>query len=609
MTSVMSASHSSFARRDSTYSIQASPVSSHSPSHLEILYHGTCRHCSHLHTAYPVKLSKDSRQHVRLQCEKCRQDMSGFGRTSTQTTLASQETLEFNRRNSRDSTQLAPSNAAPCTNAGRASFISPRSTLITAAEVPHGLGALSPITEIGSAVGRSRSTSQLHARDLRQTVECGVDQTLPPAQHPIHPSRDTTTADAATSFNGKKSKIRRIFNNLRFSLRPEEGHRSRTPQDRMRSLLTWKTIRRPRGHDQKHHQASSHPNERPSRAQEISPANVPSPTVRERTAQSEAIRPLPFPAGPTDHPSDAQRTKQDRIGTIRREKTMERNAQRMVPCQCTSDCHCLSRGPPSNLADIGQESSPEPDNPWHYPMHNSSDESEGSYPRVLGGSHVLAEIGAQHDETNTRSQSPETPSSTAVSSQVPSDHYSISTTAVGNDSSVAINRRPPLDRSTSVPAPLRRPRSQYQSSLRGSPRNRSNLRFTRDIDGSSSSRRMSDASRTGQGSSSPSRIGSTESVNRRHSINGEISRNLELSPGLAHDQQHPQYELTPQPHEGQLQVNGTSEEITPRPRSQIIQTDEGATSSQPEPSHLSQALQELSSERTHPGPTPGSTRP
>lgn len=56
-------------------------------------FHGSCSKCHHLHTNRPFRYFLTIKKHLRFKCEHCHRDMFGLGNDSTQTTLASQETI------------------------------------------------------------------------------------------------------------------------------------------------------------------------------------------------------------------------------------------------------------------------------------------------------------------------------------------------------------------------------------------------------------------------------------------------------------------------------------------------------------------------------------
>lgn len=133
------------------------------PRSFEIPYHGSCPKCHHLHTNRPLKVSRDySTVHTRLECDACQHPILGIGRSSTQTTLASVESIPQQPLDRMRGT-LGPPHLQICVNTPRAvsQLSSPASPdQISAA------GQLSTITEANTLAGRSRSTSNLPVPEL-----------------------------------------------------------------------------------------------------------------------------------------------------------------------------------------------------------------------------------------------------------------------------------------------------------------------------------------------------------------------------------------------------------------------------------------------------------
>ena len=576
------------ARRDSNYSIQPSPVTSPSPSFYEIFYHASCKHCKHHHTALPVKLPKDPKKHYRLHCEKCKRSISGFGLNSTQTTLVSEESLDFNRRNSLGS-NISTHNVIPCSNIATPSPLHHRSALVTPNEASQVMGSLSPISEDSTALARNSANPRSQAPEPRPAIVFTSDQPLSSIQVPFEPAQTNAAFPSPSPKGQKRGKLRRIIESFK---KPFKSPRNRSTSIfgvRWRSPLSREAERRtkaplenegetlPASHDETPIAGSTSPPDPQLAADRENELNEQMPGSSSRSNESMRI------------PSEIRAAKKKRIRDIRSDITLQRVTERTRACHCDTECHCMSRTLGSNFADIGQRSSSE----------MMSVDSEEPYPRLRQGSLVFAGIGAQHPDAHPRSSTPETSSSTAVSSQGHSGRGSITTTAVGsNGSSTALSRRPPLDRSTSMPTPQRHTRSQYPSSLRGVSRNRSNLRFTQDADGLDSAHETFVTPRTEEVSPSPSNLSSRESLSQRHSIDGNHSGAPDHDTILADEVDEQHHQPTLQANNDQNFANASSEERTPRPRSQVLQTDRMLVTAQPEVDLLSQALAELSSEGT-----------
>lgn len=115
---------------------------------MDLSYHGSCPKCHHLHTNKRWTVSTDPKIHTRVACDECTHPMGGIGRASTQTTLASIESIPV--RLNRNSDTFRPTTLITCVNA-------PPTLNISSPRIPE----LTPIIEANTLAGRSRSTSNL----------------------------------------------------------------------------------------------------------------------------------------------------------------------------------------------------------------------------------------------------------------------------------------------------------------------------------------------------------------------------------------------------------------------------------------------------------------
>lgn len=124
-------------------------------------YHGSCPKCHHLHTNKPLRLYIWSAfEHVRVRCEKCEYQIFGIGRTSTQTTLASIESIpspQLALRNTSIS-RLPPQQVCRASPAESPPGTNPSGPENIAATTP-----LTTIDEANTSAGRSRSTSNVQS--------------------------------------------------------------------------------------------------------------------------------------------------------------------------------------------------------------------------------------------------------------------------------------------------------------------------------------------------------------------------------------------------------------------------------------------------------------
>ena len=64
-----------------------------------MILHTSCASCKHFNKHRNISISHDQSRHARIACERCGYNMMGFGRSSTQTTLASVDSLPMDTQN------------------------------------------------------------------------------------------------------------------------------------------------------------------------------------------------------------------------------------------------------------------------------------------------------------------------------------------------------------------------------------------------------------------------------------------------------------------------------------------------------------------------------
>ena len=84
------------------------------------IIHLSCASCKHYNKHRSFDIPRDESSHLRITCERCGYQMIGFGRSSTQTTLASIETLPINSRG-----KPRPRNKRICTDTPQALHVGP----------------------------------------------------------------------------------------------------------------------------------------------------------------------------------------------------------------------------------------------------------------------------------------------------------------------------------------------------------------------------------------------------------------------------------------------------------------------------------------------------
>ena len=121
---------------------------------IELHVHGSCPKCHHFHRYVPLAVPSDDTEATRFHCERCGHSMFGLGRTSTQDSLASVNSIPVN-----DGVVDPIEVSRLCSDIGPAqrSLSLDTSTQIASAHLLH--EPLSAITERSSPAERSRSTS------------------------------------------------------------------------------------------------------------------------------------------------------------------------------------------------------------------------------------------------------------------------------------------------------------------------------------------------------------------------------------------------------------------------------------------------------------------
>lgn len=179
----------------------AVPTSDPSHNTVEFPYHGSCSRCHHFHTNKLLRLSLNRSEHVRGRCDECDHQMFGIGRTSTQTTLASQDSIPSPQRSHRNPSALRFFFRPICV---AAPAVEVQTTHLSNPENLAPPTPLSIIDETHTPQGRSRSTSNLQLPDdasarpeepatggrIRRTETLIVRQDpLPKLTDPLRPSQ------------------------------------------------------------------------------------------------------------------------------------------------------------------------------------------------------------------------------------------------------------------------------------------------------------------------------------------------------------------------------------------------------------------------------------
>ena len=136
---------------------------------VDLPYHGSCSNCHHLHSNKKFTIFLDRNIHARLECEICGHPMCGIGRTSTQTTLASVESIPMTPRLNRNGSNLRSSSLRICVNTSASEGLQVNSP--TSPDRLASTGQLSTITEINTSTGRSQPISNQRAPESTNEQE------------------------------------------------------------------------------------------------------------------------------------------------------------------------------------------------------------------------------------------------------------------------------------------------------------------------------------------------------------------------------------------------------------------------------------------------------
>lgn len=468
---------------DSTARSRSWDAEIHLDETYELPYHGSCPKCHHLHTSYPLTVSKNPTVHLRLFCESCGHPILGIGKTSTQTTLASVESIPQPRSN-RNTGASRPSNLQVCVNAlPSASLV----TSPTSPEQPSPLGQLSTITEANTLAGRSRSTSNLPApefnsQDNSRTLSTAISSEVSvrasgrlssPVAGGHQQPRDQSTPNSKFKYilsQGKRRLLKgsRYIKSFRYRFRgklpdasPSKQGCSPEPANPTPSPERTTEVRDTRDDDieleSSHRGQHSLPvptitNERPpldfsSRQLQSSlpnPSEPPSEIINVEAALEESESHLPDDARSGE-------AKNNRIRARRREATLKDEAARRPVCQCRPGCPCLGNDGGSDVDSRGpsrDSSSPVPDIP-NPPLPNIMTTSGSGSQLSLGRNASLnfvgigGHLGSAQFFPNRRTSLAEHSNPGADSSQPQPSRFSQDTTVweSSNDSSISLPGR------------------------------------------------------------------------------------------------------------------------------------------------------------------------
>lgn len=455
---------------------------------IEVPFHGSCPKCHHFHTNSPFTIFTNSTKHSRFQCDACKHHMLGLGRASTQTTLASVESIPV--LSNRQSLISRPSNLQICVNAPPQA---PSVNSPTSADDSNIPTPLSTITEANTSNGRSRSPSYRQARlsispqrSISPNPRVSLRDNGTSAQEQLGEGRKSTTRSSSRFKLGvlfrrgkerllpKSGKLKMFGFNITITrVRPPVPPDSTTPRPNLDAIKSSTT-------DARITPVRNSTAEVPNLGRTVS--NPPSPvadTSQEPAGPSlEVVDDEARPTNPqrpdaeevqdlTTNPAEAeadadedQRAEIEKIEKIRvrrREATLKSEALRKPYCLCRAGCPCLGDGGESDGATEGHAAhsqisvSEVPSLPFLGPAvdssrSSSSQASHGNVRLLSGiGSHIsLSQVYAYR-----RISHAENPSSGADSNRRQAQRLSQDTTTWGsNESSISLTGR----RSTPGPA-------------------------------------------------------------------------------------------------------------------------------------------------------------
>lgn len=602
---------------------------------IQFPFHGSCPKCHHLHTNKLVPLSLNFFKHVRFRCDICDHQIFGIGRTSTQTTLASVDSIPSPQLSNRNSSIFRPSFRPVCISLPAEEL---QTTHLISPENPAPQTPLSTIDEANTPAGRSRSTSNLQSPNDASVRPEGTTISSPVGERENsivrrQPSPEPT--ELPRPFQGGRhpfSKLKNVLHRavhrksdpggkvweffgiikIRIPTRrntngpvtpyshpphragveyPDLAHRGNTPSAEATRIPSQAPTRDLPSH---HTDFSPDPTARimDSTAREVgNPARESGSTTRNpglTVSESEAGVDASQPGEPDDISSPstnagqpiaeqgAVEIKRDRIRARRREKTLQSQTAAQPVCHCHPGCHCHGVNRASG-SDVASETHGTPKSSLEVPDHYlSAPGSRGQLLQTPAGATQLSGIGG-HSGLSRHSTTP--------SAQTQAHRLSQATTAhTGSSSSISLTSHlgQPLSRQLGSPLRSRSPEAiQPQGLLYGRP-----LSLTPSDEGSdpevfrhSSEETIADVTPAHTSTTGPANIhGSPDrpqplAQGRSTSLSIQTT-NVSMANGLS---------------------SSESEDATPQPRSHNELSEGLLTSPQPEPAAISSALRDITS--------------
>lgn len=455
---------------------------------MEIPFHGSCPKCHHLHTNSPFTIFTDSTKHSRFQCDACHHHILGIGRTSTQTTLASVESIPVH--SNRHSVTSRPSNLQVCTNAP------PQASTVDSPTRPDQLNTpphLSTITEANTLNGGSRSSSYRQAGVSVSPQRGNSPSPQVSLRDNGASAREGLAKDGKAPIRYPRFKIKALFRRGKARLLSQSGELKifgfriqiaragpKLPPSNPPAVKSSSTDVRATSAlgdiAETQHQARStpiplsvannpevvadlppeaaHDETRPTHLQQLEAEEAQDPTGN--VVEAEAQNPMGNLSEVEADADEDQRVatqKKEKIRVRRREATLKSEALRKPYCHCGAGCGCLGDGGESDRATEGHIApspmpiSEVPDHPFlglmtDHSRSNSSDTSHGNTRLLLSG--IGTHINGSQVYAHRRISLAENSSSAADSNRRQPNRLSQDTTAWGSsDSSISLTVRRP----------------------------------------------------------------------------------------------------------------------------------------------------------------------
>ena len=424
-------------------------------------YHGNCAQCHHLHTNKAVVLPTDHRKHERICCDACGYYMGGLGGNSTQSSLASVETILD--MNGVGSTSAARPLTLPCSNAS-----SPSTSGADTAPVndPSNTNAEGD-SRGGRPVGPSpQPTPDVNTDERVTSVRETTDASSAAAAQV--PGLENNGSPLQVSGHLRKGRRARVKEKLGFGRLSERKER----RYGFRILGFQVNILRESTED-----APSNSGPIQTHPSQDNESHLPVSTARSNSHDLQRNEVIPYHRVRhlvevlKEEPSRAARL--ERIRIIRREKTKQRQAHQGLTCKCDESCRCMSGSQGSNDTSAHRRVSiPDsyiPVHALHDPIH-PSEQSRPSHENITQSpmgipNHVtLRGLGSHFDAMGVQSGTDSSGSAGRRRSRT-----SEATTAVGSagSGSSLLDPGPSLRRSNSMPLPMaHQPASQYRPEVR-----------------------------------------------------------------------------------------------------------------------------------------------